>query len=124
MRVLVLGAGRMGLAAAWDLARQPGVEVVRLADRNADALRAGERELARLLGATGAKKVAKIEAERFDLDEPDKLPRLLQGWDVLFSSSDYRFNELLTRAAIDAKCHMCDLGGNLFVVEKQLALDA
>ncbi len=40
------------------------------------------------------------------------------------SSADYRFNEALTRAAIEARVHLCDLGGNLFVVEKQLAMDA
>ncbi len=38
MRAVVLGAGRMGRAAAWDLARQPGMERVTLADRDATAL--------------------------------------------------------------------------------------
>ncbi len=123
MRVLVLGAGRMGVAAAWDLARQPGVELVRLVDRDEAALQAAEREVARLLVKT-PKKQTKLEAARYDLDDVQGLPALLRGADVVLSSADYRFNEALTRAAIEARVHMCDLGGNLFVVRKQLALDA
>lgn len=111
----------MGRAAAWDLARQPGVGSVRLVDRDGEALRAAEQELAKLLAGTDSK--TKIEAQRYDLADQSGLTRLLEGFDVMLSSSDYRFNEALTRAAIEARCHMCDLGGNLFVVEKQLALD-
>lgn len=113
----------MGRAAAWDLARQPGVDVVRLVDRDTEALKAAERELAKLLTETAPESKTKIEAERYDLADESGLRRLLGGFDVMLSSSDYRYNELLTRAAIDARCHMCDLGGNLFVVERQLALD-
>lgn len=123
MRALVLGAGRMGLAAAWDLARQPRMDLVRLVDRDTDVLKAGERELARVLGETASDHRAKIEAQRYDLDEAGGLVRLLAGYDVVFSSADYRYNERLTRAAIEAKTHLCDLGGNHFVVKKQLALD-
>lgn len=120
---MVLGAGRMGRAAAWDLARQPGVTSVRLVDRDAAALVAAEHELGRLLTTLAPESKAKIEATRHDLDDGSSLVRLLDGFDVMLSSSDYRYNEALTRAAIDARCHMCDLGGNLFVVEKQLTLD-
>lgn len=120
---MVLGAGRMGRAAAWDLARQPGVSAVRLVDRDADALKAAEHELGQLLASTLPDSNAKIEASRYDLDDGSGLTRLLSGFDVMLSCSDYRYNVDLTRAAIEARCHMCDLGGNLFVVEKQLALD-
>jgi lysine 6-dehydrogenase len=113
----------MGRAAAWDLARQPGVKAVRLVDHDAHALEDAEREVARVLVETAPKSQAKIEAQRFDLGDQSGLRKLCEGWDVMLSSADYRFNEALTRAAIDAKCHMCDLGGNIFVVEKQLALD-
>lgn len=114
----------MGRAAAWDLARQPGVETVRIADRDERALAAAERELARLFSSSRAEHRARIEAERFDLDAPEGLARLLSGFDVALSSADYRYNELVTRAAIEARVHLCDLGGNIHVVERQLALDA
>lgn len=123
MRVIVLGAGRMGVAAAWDLARQPGVDLVRIVDRDEATLRAAETELARALVEHSPKKKTKLEASVFDLDDTAGHVRLLQGSDVAISSADYRFNEALTKAAIEAKTHLCDLGGNLFVVEKQLAFD-
>ncbi len=122
MRVLVLGAGRMGRAAAWDLARQPGMGAVKLIDRDEDALSNAARELTRLLkGKTGGG-AARIETARADLDDTASLPALMEGSNAVLSSADYRFNEALTRAAIEAGVHLCDLGGNLFVVEKQLAL--
>ncbi len=123
MKALVIGAGGMGRAAAWDLARQPGIELVRLVDRSTDALVAAERQLARALvaGAQGCPP-ARIETEPFDLDRGEALAPLLTGFDVALSAADYRYNAALTRAAIAAKTHLCDLGGNLPVVHEQLAL--
>ena len=120
MRTLVLGAGRMGRAAAWDLARQPGMDAVKLVDRDGTALATAKAEIERLLGRTAH---ASVETEKFDLEAPRGLPALLRGHDAALSSSDYRYNEELTRAAIEARVSLCDLGGNLFVVEKQMALD-
>src|SRR5690606_11402887 len=64
----------------------------------------------------------------FDLDrcaaEPATLLPVIQGCSVVLSSADYRFNEAITKACISAKIHMVDLGGNLFVVERQLAMSA
>jgi lysine 6-dehydrogenase len=125
MRALVLGAGRMGRVAAWDLARQPGVTLVTMVDRDPAPLAAAEREVASSLPkGPGARPDAKLETERYDLDDARGLSRLMTGFDVVLSSADYRFNEQLTRAAIDARVHLCDLGGNLFVVERQLSLSA
>lgn len=124
MRALVLGAGRMGRAAAWDLGRQPGITAVRLVDKDEARLATAAEDLNRLLDqAQSSTGRAKVETHAFDLDAGG-LVKLLEGWDVVLSSADYRFNEALTRAAIEARVHLCDLGGNLFVVEKQLAMDA
>lgn len=114
----------MGRAAAWDLARQPATEVVRLVDRDHQALTAARREIEALLEAGVGKGStrANIETEVFDLERDTGLENLL-GWaTVTVSSADYRFNEAITRAAIEAHTHLCDMGGNIFVVEKQLAL--
>jgi lysine 6-dehydrogenase len=114
----------MGRAAAWDLGRQPGVEAVRIIDHDRDGLAEAEHEVSRLLSAvTGSDHPARVEAETFDLNDSDRLVRLLHGFDVALSAADYRFNEALTRAAIEAKVHLCDLGGNIQVVDRQLALD-
>ncbi len=125
MRVLVLGAGRMGKAAAWDLGRQPGVDLLGLADREEAIVSGAADETAALLKKTKRKgETPKIETRVHDLDSGRGLVALLEPWDVVLSSADYKYNETLTRAAIEAKTHLCDLGGNLFVVEKQLAMSA
>lgn len=123
MRVLVLGAGRMGKAAAWDLGRQPGVDVLGLADRDPGVVQGAADETTALLAKTRRKgETPKLQTEVYDLDSGRGLVGLLEPWDVVLSSADYKYNEALTRAAIEAKTHLCDLGGNLFVVEKQLAM--
>jgi lysine 6-dehydrogenase len=121
MRVIVLGAGRMGQAAAFDLARQPGVDLVRLVDKSAEALAAAHAGIERLIRAR-TNGGAQIEISQLDLDIATRYGDMLRGFDVGLSAIDYRYNFELTRAAIDAGVHMCDLGGNLGVVERQLQL--
>ncbi len=118
MKVLVLGCGRMGRAAAWDLARQPDVTLVGLGDRSESAVRAAAREVS----AGGREGGARAEVHVVDLAGDADLVALLAPYDVVLSSADYRFHEAVTRAAIAARTSICDLGGNLFVVQKQLAL--
>ena len=48
----------------------------------------------------------------------------MRGHDSVISCVNYWYNESLSRAAIEAKANFCDLGGNNYVVDKQLALDA
>ncbi len=123
MKALVIGAGGMGRAAAWDLARQPGMDLVRLVDRSTEVLVAAERELARALASgSHGNPPARVETEVFDLDGSDGQAKLLRGFDVALSATDYRYNATLTRAAIEAKTHLCDLGGNLPIVHRQLAM--
>lgn len=121
MKALVIGAGRMGSAAAWDLARQPGMAVVRVLDRDADRLATLEHQLGRLLAHAGGER-ARIETEPRDLDDTSTLVSSLRGFDVALAATDYRHNEALTRAAIEARVHLCDLGGNNAVVHAQLEL--
>ncbi|MGE0326167.1 MAG: saccharopine dehydrogenase family protein [Polyangiaceae bacterium] len=127
MKAVVLGAGRMGRAAAWDLARQPGMTTVKLVDRDANLLTRAGKELEALL-SEGQKsgRAARIEGQTFDLDQVGpqgtELIPVIEGASVVLSSADYRFNEAVTRACILAGAHMCDLGGNLFVVERQMAM--
>ena len=47
---------------------------------------------------------------------------MLEPFDVVFSSAVYTVNYALTRAAIAAKTHLCDLGGSNEVVYKQFGL--
>jgi len=116
-RYVVIGAGRQGVAAAYDLARQGDAERVMLVDRDAAIARAGAERLNRLLGWPVA------DAAVGDASQPQTLTPLLAKADGLLSAASYRFNLGLARLAIETKTHMVDLGGHTGVVREQLALD-
>ncbi|MAF26808.1 MAG: saccharopine dehydrogenase C-terminal domain-containing protein [Gemmatimonadota bacterium] len=117
MNILVLGSGLMGYAAAFDLARSPGVTGVTLADQDAKTL---ESARSRIAEATGRA----IDTVRVELPEDPTLPELLARHDACLSAVPYFFNAALARAAVGARTHFCDLGGNNTVVAEELALDA
>ena len=99
-RVLVIGAGRMGRAIAWDLARQKGIAKVRLADK------------APMAGVL-----------RADAARPASLLPLLSDCDAAVSAVPYFLNLGLAKAALKAGCSFSDLGGNDAVVRAELSLD-
>jgi len=114
MKILVLGAGRMGLGAAYDLAHNSeGVEAVTVAD--VDEARA--RAVAETLGD------ARVRPARADVSDHGRVVELMRGHDVAISCVTYFHNLALARAAVEARTHFCDLGGNNAVVDAELALD-
>ncbi|MEP7148938.1 MAG: saccharopine dehydrogenase C-terminal domain-containing protein [Acidobacteriota bacterium] len=115
MRILVLGAGRMGHGAAFDLVHNsPDVESVTVADF--DLQKATDV-------ATGVG-TSRIEAKQIDASNYDDVVALMRGHDSAISCVNYWYNESLSRAAIETATNFCDLGGNNYVVDSQLALDA
>ena len=114
MKMLVLGAGRMGLGAVHDLAAQPDVTEVTVADADAAKARAVAERV-------GAKKVRPVH---LDVTDHAALLGLMRGHAAAISCVNYWLNEQLATAAIEAGAHFCDLGGNNDVVAKELALDA
>ncbi len=114
MKILVLGAGRMGHGAAFDLAHNsPDVEAITVAD--ADFAKA-ERVAATVGGA-------KITAAQIDVSDSEKAASLMRGHDAAISCVNYWYNLELSKAAIETKTNFCDLGGNNYIVDEQLALD-
>jgi lysine 6-dehydrogenase len=116
MKILVVGAGMMGWAAAFDMARSPRVEAVTLADSNAQRL---HDAVARINQLTGNRKVTPIEVDAAD---PTAVLPLMRGHDGVLSAVPYFFNLELAKAAIEAGCHFADLGGNNTVVKREFAL--
>ncbi|MDD2912836.1 MAG: FAD-dependent oxidoreductase [Candidatus Bipolaricaulis anaerobius] len=116
-RYVVIGAGRQGVAAAYDLARHGEAEQITLLDRNAAIARAGAERLNGLLGRQVA------DAAVGDASQPQTLAPLLAKADGLLSAASYRFNLGLARVAIGTKTHMVDLGGHTGIVRDELALD-
>lgn len=114
MKFLIIGAGQMGGAVAYDLARSTGVEAVTLADVD---LRRAEETVARIASP-------KLHAVRLDVETSTDIVDTMQRYDGVIAATTFRHNVALTKAAIEAGVHFCDLGGNDDVVHQQLALNA
>jgi lysine 6-dehydrogenase len=116
MKLLVIGSGMMGSAAAYDMARQGHVDSVTLADND---LKRAKDVAARVNRITAGKKV---RAVALDAAKEKEAARLMKGHDGVLSAVPYRLNLGLAKAAIGAGCHFADLGGNNTVVRQELAL--
>ena len=116
MKLLVIGSGMMGSAAAYDMARQGQVDSVTLADSD---LKRAKDVAARVNRITNDKKV---RAASLDASKEKDAARLMKGHDGALSAVPYFLNLGLAKAAITAGCHFADLGGNNTVVRQELAL--
>ncbi|HYY99243.1 MAG TPA: saccharopine dehydrogenase C-terminal domain-containing protein [Pyrinomonadaceae bacterium] len=115
MKILVLGAGRMGLGAAYDLAHNSeGVESVTVADVDEGRARAVAEAL----------RSGRVRAARVNVEDRARVVELMRGHDAAVSCVTYFHNLSLARAALEAGVNFCDLGGNNTVVDAELALDA
>jgi lysine 6-dehydrogenase len=117
-KYVVLGAGRQGVAAAYDLAAFGQADALTLLDIDLAVAQAGAARLNALLGRPVA------SAFQVDAGDPAQVAPHLDGATGLISSVHYTFNLAMTKLAIEKKVHMTDFGGNTAVVREQLALDA
>jgi lysine 6-dehydrogenase len=116
MKLLVIGSGMMGSAAAFDMARTPQVDSVTLAD--SDVRRA--REVAARVNRITRDKTNRAVA--LNAGDEKAAAKLMRGYDAVPSAVPYFLNLGLARAAVEARCHFADLGGNNTVVRQELAL--
>ncbi len=113
----VLGAGRQGTAAAYDLARHGDAGQLLIADLDlAQAQRAAGR-VNDLVGDDLA------SAAAIDARDEAAVARLLRGCAACVSAVPYHFNLGIARAAIVARTSLTDLGGKTSIVLDELALD-
>ena len=114
MKILVLGAGRMGYGAVYDLIHNSSdVDQVTVADFH---LEKAESVAVNVGGSN-------VAARRIDTSNFAASLELIRGHHSVISCVNYWYNEHLARAAVVAKANFCDLGGNNYVVDKELALD-
>ena len=113
----VLGAGRQGTAAAYDMVRWGDARRVLLADHNLDIARRSAERVNSLTGEIVA------EAIQVDVKELDAVEGALAGVDAFLSAVPYFYNLDLTKFAIRAKAHMCDLGGHTGIARQQHRFD-
>jgi saccharopine dehydrogenase (NAD+, L-lysine-forming) len=105
------GAGAMGRAAVFDLARSG--HPVRILESDA----AAARRVARRYGC------GRAEAATVDARDPEALARGLGGAAVLVNCAPYIFNLKAMEAALRARCHYLDLGGLFHTTRMQLLHD-
>lgn len=111
MKVLVIGSGLMGRGATHDLVKQEGVEQVICADIDLGCAEALAKEF-------GPKAVA----EKVDAKNREQLTKIFSKVDSVVSAVSYTMNKLHTEVAIETGTHLCDLGGNKFIVDEQIAM--
>ncbi len=116
MDLLVIGAGMMGSAAAYDMARSEGVGGVTLADADLGRAKQAASRANQLAGNR------KVRAVRLDAGREKDARKLMREHAAALSAVPYFFNLGLARAAVEAGCHFADLGGNNTVVRQELAL--
>ncbi|MBI4810220.1 MAG: saccharopine dehydrogenase NADP-binding domain-containing protein [Ignavibacteriales bacterium] len=112
MKALVIGAGMMGSALAYDLAHSDGVKKVVLADIDFDRA----KNSADSIGIN-------VEPKKLDVNYYDDVVSMMEQVEVVCGATSYNHNLLLTKAAVESRKHFCDLGGNMDVVYKQMEFD-
>ncbi len=110
---VVLGAGRQGTAAAYDMIRWGEAGKVILADMDLGVARASAKRVNEMLKSSSA------EARQVDASNSDALAGVLRGAHACLSAVPYYFNETITKAALQAKVNLCDLGGNTDIARQQ-----
>ncbi len=103
MKILVLGSGLMGPAAAYNAMSDPDVERVTLCDIDQESL---QRALGKLSGAPGGDTLTALQ---FDLADHDGAVRLFAGYDVVLAALPWSASMLAFRAALEAKVPIVDL---------------
>lgn len=114
---VILGAGRQGTAAAFDLCKNEDTERVIVAD----AVREHSEESCNRINRLTGRSVA--VPETIDVRNRNALISLLQKADVAISAVPYYHNLEIARCAVEAKASLCDLGGNTEIVFRELELD-
>jgi lysine 6-dehydrogenase len=114
----VLGAGRQGTAAAYDMARWGEARRVVLADYDLEVAQRAAQRINQLVGSSIA------EAVQVDVTDLEAVARALTGVDAFLSAVPYYYNLDITQVAIRVKAHMCDLGGHTGIARQQHGFNA
>ncbi len=113
MHIVVLGgAGAMGRVTVRTLTEYADIEQITIADYSDGRA----RELAASLQSS------KIAVEQIDVNDFERVSRLIRGSDVVLSAVDYVYNLPVLRACIQEKVHYADLGGLFHMTRTLMAL--
>ncbi|MCA9959149.1 MAG: saccharopine dehydrogenase C-terminal domain-containing protein [Chloroflexota bacterium] len=114
---LILGAGRQGTAAAYDLAKFGAASKVTLADMYEETAVAAANRVNELIGWDVA------VGKAINVADAQSVMAFMLDADAALSAVPYYFNLDITKAAIATQTHLCDMGGHTGIVRQQLVLD-
>ena len=111
----IIGTGRQGTAALYDLLLFSNASSILLIDSNQNSI----NNCLKLIDKSLLDKI-KIYTEVVDINDKKKLCELLKTIDVFLSSVPYQYNLMLTEVALLSESSMVDLGGHTQNVIQQL----
>jgi lysine 6-dehydrogenase len=114
----VIGAGRQGVATAYDMLRHGSGASMLLADVDAAAAQHGAARLNHLIGREVA------TSAQVDASDVNALIAALDGLDIFLCSTPFELIPTATEAAIRARVSMVDYGGHTPTVLQQLHRDS
>ncbi|MBN1965852.1 MAG: saccharopine dehydrogenase NADP-binding domain-containing protein [Anaerolineae bacterium] len=114
----VIGAGRQGLATAYDMIVQGDGASVLLADVDAQIAQNAAERLNTLVGRPAA------TWQQVDAGDPEAVSAAIRGLDVILCGTPFVLIPSVMKAALAAGVSMVDFGGHTDTVFEQLASDA
>jgi len=112
MKALVLGAGMMGRAIAYDLSRFS----------HFDEIVIGEKDLKTRESAKQFLQETNVRVIPMNIEKSSNVMEQFQKTDIALSAVPYYYNNILAKMAIETKIHFIDLGGNNSIVENERRL--
>ena len=109
----IIGSGRQGTAAAYDIVSHGEPQSLTIIDSNNDNLKKCKDKIKKLTDFD-------VDIINIDINDENKLIKSLFDIDIFLSSVPYKFNLYLTDVAIKSKTSMVDLGGHTNNVIEQL----
>ena len=109
----VIGSGRQGTAAVYDIVSHGKPESLTVIDSNNNNLEKCKDKIKKLTNFD-------VDIINIDINDENRLIKSLLDIDIFLSSVPYKFNLYLTDVAIKSKSSMVDLGGHTNNVIKQL----
>ena len=112
MKILVLGAGMMGRAIAYDLCKHSNFGNIGIADKDKKIIQSTKKFL----------ELENIDFHTLNIEKTNDVKKYFQNYDVAISAVPYKFNYILAKIAIETKTHFLDLGGNNDIVKRERSL--
>jgi len=109
MNIIVLGAGMMGKAIAYDLCKYSNFKNITITDKDRETLDTAKKFL----------DYPDIDFNMLNIEKIKDVREYFKKNDIMISAVPYIFNHTLTKIAIETQTHLLDLGGNNDIVGKQ-----